>query len=152
MWNRLFYTVPGYLFMTLDFLRKTLMMNACQKSAFNPWSYKTLAGNPGEQAVSGYLRTTAASSKERWETIVMQLFCLIHYSIPWKYSPLATNKMDNPYPFFFTGGNILRNKLQSVPPPPTAVKHPERTEEKESYFDQFANNLLPLNGPHLPRG
>lgn len=106
MWNRLLYTIPGYLVLTLDFPRKTLRMCECQISAFNPWKDKALAGNPSEQAISGCPRTTAASSKDRQETIIMQLFCFIHYCILWQYSPLATNKMHSPYSFFFTGGNI----------------------------------------------
>lgn len=105
MWNRLCYTTPGYLVLTLDFPRKTLRMCECQKSTFNPWKDKALAGNPVEQAVSGCPMTTAASSKDRQETVVMQLFCLIHYCILWKYSPLASSKMPSPYLFYFKGGN-----------------------------------------------
>lgn len=105
MWNTL-YTMPGYLFLTLHFPRKTLRMHECQKSTFNSWKDKALAGNPGEQAVSGCPRTTAASSKDRQETIVMQWFYLIHYCILWKYSPLATSKMHSPCPFLFTEDNI----------------------------------------------
>lgn len=44
----------------------------------------------------------------------------------------------------------MHDKLQSVPPPLTAVKHPARSEEEKAYSDQFANNLFPLNGPSLP--
>lgn len=57
--------------------------------------------------------------------------------------------MQNPYPFFFTGGNICVISY-SVPQPLTEVKHPTRSEEEETSSDQFANKLLPLNGPSLP--
>lgn len=44
----------------------------------------------------------------------------------------------------------MHNRLQSVPPPLRAVKHPARSEEEEAPSDQFANKLLLLNGPTLP--
>lgn len=50
-------------------LLERLRMCECQKSTFNPCKDKALAGNPGEQTVSGCPRATEASSKNRQETI-----------------------------------------------------------------------------------
>lgn len=59
-------------------------------------------------------KDNTASSKDRQETVVMQLFCFICYCILWKYSnklssnTLSSNKMPNPYLFSFKGGNICK--------------------------------------------